>query len=68
MPGFVWIEGDNAKTSLDSRQYGPLPVALIEGKVLCKIWPLSEFGKPLPSPLHSTGKSRQKIISIQSLE
>ncbi|KAK9468833.1 peptidase S24/S26A/S26B/S26C [Lipomyces arxii] len=31
--GHVWILGDNASASLDSRAYGPVPQALIVGKV-----------------------------------
>jgi len=32
-PGHVWLEGDNPKESLDSRYYGPVPLALIQGRV-----------------------------------
>ena len=46
--GHIWIEGDNPKNSTDSRYYGPVPQALIRGRVMMKIWPLWEFG-PLPS-------------------
>jgi len=46
--GHVWIEGDNPKNSTDSRYYGPVPQALIRGRVLFKIWPIWEFG-PIPS-------------------
>uniref|UniRef100_A0A0A9XHJ4 Mitochondrial inner membrane protease subunit 1 n=1 Tax=Lygus hesperus TaxID=30085 RepID=A0A0A9XHJ4_LYGHE len=41
--GHVWLEGDNHKNSTDSRTYGPVPMALIRGRVLCRIWPLSDF-------------------------
>ena len=37
--GHVWIEGDNPTHSLDSRQYGPVPLALIRGRVLVQVWP-----------------------------
>ena len=47
--GSVWVEGDNAARSLDSRHFGPLPLGLVKGKVICKVWPLSQFGSPLPS-------------------
>ena len=33
--GHVWVVGDNLNWSRDSRFYGPLPMALITGKVLC---------------------------------
>lgn len=45
--GHVWVEGDNPMDSMDSRYYGPIPIGLIYAKVICKILPLSEFGKHL---------------------
>jgi inner membrane protease subunit 1 len=33
--GHVWVIGDNLSWSRDSRFYGPLPMALITGKILC---------------------------------
>ncbi|KAI9330286.1 mitochondrial inner membrane protease subunit 1 [Obelidium mucronatum] len=38
-PGHVWLQGDNLSHSIDSRTYGPLPMGLIKGKVVCKLWP-----------------------------
>ena len=38
--GHVWIEGDNSLNSSDSRAYGPVPAAMIVGRVLCRVWPL----------------------------
>ncbi len=29
--------------SRDSREYGPVPLALVKGKVLAKVWPLGEM-------------------------
>lgn len=37
--GHVWLQGDNPDESLDSREYGPVPKAMIRGRVLWKIWP-----------------------------
>lgn len=34
--GHVYIAGDNVEWSRDSRHYGPLPMALVKGKVLAK--------------------------------
>jgi len=42
--GHVWLEGDNRRNSMDSRNYGPVPLALVQSRVLCKLWPLSEAG------------------------
>lgn len=32
--GHCWLAGDNAAYSLDSRHYGPVPLAMVRGKVL----------------------------------
>lgn len=38
--GHVWLEGDNPDNSSDSRSYGALPIALVQGRVVARIWPL----------------------------
>ncbi len=38
--GYVWVEGDNAVLSLDSREYGPVPISLIQGSLIGKVYPL----------------------------
>ncbi|KXZ50500.1 hypothetical protein GPECTOR_16g675 [Gonium pectorale] len=38
-PGHVWLQGDNPPHSLDSRQYGAVPMALIRGRVVLQVWP-----------------------------
>ena len=45
--GNVWLTGDNPAKSTDSRAYGPVPLALIEGRVVHQIYP--QWG-PIPSP------------------
>ncbi|XP_061522332.1 mitochondrial inner membrane protease subunit 1 isoform X1 [Phycodurus eques] len=35
--GHVWLEGDNLTNSTDSRSYGPVPYALIRGRVCLKV-------------------------------
>jgi len=37
--GHVWLVGDNAKWSRDSRTYGPVSMALIRGRVVARVWP-----------------------------
>lgn len=43
--GHCWVEGDNGKASLDSRIFGPIPLALVEGRVTHKIWPPNRVGR-----------------------
>ncbi|GFP95126.1 mitochondrial inner membrane protease subunit 1 [Phtheirospermum japonicum] len=42
--GHVWIEGDNLENSRDSRQFGPVPYALIHSRIFCVVWPPKDFG------------------------
>jgi mitochondrial inner membrane protease subunit 1 len=37
--GHVWLLGDNAKDSVDSREYGAVPVAMLQGKVKTLLFP-----------------------------
>ena len=37
--GYCWLEGDNPGNSTDSRKFGPVPLGLIQGRVLCKLFP-----------------------------
>uniref|UniRef100_A0A8C2DG59 Mitochondrial inner membrane protease subunit n=1 Tax=Cyprinus carpio TaxID=7962 RepID=A0A8C2DG59_CYPCA len=48
--GHVWLEGDNLRNSTDSRSYGPVPYALIRGRVCLKLWPPHNFGVLAESP------------------
>ncbi len=35
--GHVWLSGDNAEMSRDSRTYGPVSMALIKGKLIARV-------------------------------
>ena len=40
LQGHCWVEGDNISDSEDSASsFGPLPVALIQGRVMAVFWP-----------------------------
>ncbi|KAJ7919152.1 signal peptidase I family protein [Mycena leptocephala] len=41
--GHIWVMGDNAPYSRDSRHYGPVSMGLIRGKLYARIWPLRDF-------------------------
>ena len=36
--GHIWIQGDNAAGSRDSRYYGPVPIALVRARVVARVW------------------------------
>jgi len=38
--GQVWLQGDNKYNSTDSRDFGSLPMGLIIGRVVLRVWPL----------------------------
>ena len=40
--GHCWLAGDNLPDSRDSRDYGPLPLALIKGKVIARVLPFRQ--------------------------
>ncbi len=57
--GRVWVEGDNEATSTDdSRQHGPLPVALVIGRASYIVWPPARAG-PIPVSLEPAGGSER---------
>lgn len=40
--GHVWLQGDNQSISRDSREYGPVPLALLRGRAMCAVRPDGE--------------------------
>lgn len=41
--GHIWVEGDNKENSKDSRDIGPVSLALVEGIVRYRVWPLNKI-------------------------
>lgn len=37
--GHVWLTGDNLANSTDSRHYGPVPLGMVKGKVIARVYP-----------------------------
>ncbi|KAF8912850.1 peptidase S24/S26A/S26B/S26C, partial [Gymnopilus junonius] len=35
--GHIWISGDNAAASRDSRMYGPVPIGLVKGRLFARV-------------------------------
>ncbi|EIM83356.1 LexA/Signal peptidase [Stereum hirsutum FP-91666 SS1] len=40
--GHIWVAGDNATWSTDSRDYGPVPMGLVRGHMFARIYPFSK--------------------------
>ena len=69
--GKVWLEGDNKLNSTDSRDYGPVPLGLIEGRVICRVWPPSKAGllpalKEPPTPT-ATVHTVNPSVEVQTM-
>lgn len=48
-PGGWWLEADNPRAGgIDSWRFGPVPPALIEGRLLCRYWPPRLGRRPQP--------------------
>lgn len=43
----LWVEGDNSFHSVDSNTFGPISQALVVGKVIKVIWPITRLGANL---------------------
>ncbi|KAJ1912353.1 hypothetical protein H4219_005642 [Mycoemilia scoparia] len=41
--GHVWLQGDNFGNSSDSRNFGPVPMSMLRGRILAKLWPDQGF-------------------------
>jgi nickel-type superoxide dismutase maturation protease len=41
----LWLLGDNAGRSVDSRHFGPVPIDRIRGRIVWRYWPLERFGR-----------------------
>ena len=37
--GHIWVEEDNSSSSIDSNNYGPIPMGLVQGKATCVLFP-----------------------------
>mmetsp|Transcript_11330 Transcript_11330/g.34687 ORF Transcript_11330/g.34687 Transcript_11330/m.34687 type:complete len:169 (-) Transcript_11330:89-595(-) len=61
--GHCWVEGDNGRHSTDSNNFGPVPVALVEFRVVGIVWPPQRFGKLSRSDHFSEASLKQRILN-----
>ncbi|KAH0012122.1 LexA/Signal peptidase, partial [Aureobasidium melanogenum] len=59
--GHCWTVGDNLAASRDSRMYGPVPLALIKGKVVA-IW---NDWLEMPQPVHNALRDYNDTEDVQ---
>jgi len=43
--GYIFAMGDNREYSRDCRELGCIPFEKVEGRAVCRIWPLNKFGE-----------------------
>jgi signal peptidase I len=48
--GHVYVLGDNRGDSVDSREFGTVPVASVDGRVLTRLWPVVRPGGDRTQP------------------
>jgi len=58
--GHVWLEGDCPGLSLDSRQFGPVPVDWLKGKLVARLWPLWKSNTDLQEGAFSIDNYRRR--------
>jgi signal peptidase I len=68
--GHVWLEADCPALGIDSRQFGPVPLEWLHGKVVARLWPLwrktpepqfSHRKRPHPIPLDQESLHRYNV-------
>jgi len=57
--GHGWLEGDAPFNSEDSNHFGPVPLALIDSKLTCVLWPLDRAGTINP---YSSGFQAERVV------
>jgi mitochondrial inner membrane protease subunit 1 len=58
--GHAWLEGDNPEHSTDSREYGPVPLALVRGRIVCRFWPLTQASIITSRVIDHTAEERKR--------
>ncbi|KAF8505955.1 peptidase S24/S26A/S26B/S26C [Russula emetica] len=56
--GHGWLEGDAPFNSEDSNHFGPVPLALIDSKLACVVWPLNRVSG---IDSHTTGTQAERV-------
>jgi signal peptidase I len=64
--GHVWLEGDNPLQSTDSRNYGPVPLGLVRGRIVLRFWPLTQARMIERRVIDHTAAFRQAALAASS--
>jgi len=67
--GRMWVEGENEQRSAeDSRQYGPFPAGLLQGRAIAIVWPPSRIQWLRPTLDHVGGEQRIRNRLISQIQ
>ena len=67
----MWLQGDNLGDSTDSRYYGPVPLALVQGVVFARVYASPGWIPRLMPPPGQEGGSSQRermLAQLQQME
>lgn len=64
----LWVEGDNSFHSIDSNDFGAISQALVIGKVVSIIWPMSRFLTNINEGGRDARKSNPKDILVNLID
>jgi len=62
--GHGWLEGDAPFNSEDSNHFGPVPLALIDSRLTCVLWPLDRVGV---ISSHATGTQAERVDKLSHI-
>jgi len=66
--GHCWVEGDNCEHSIDSNEFGPVPLGMVFGRVTHVIWPPWRVGKVETLSEVQIAKARKKYAESNKPE
>lgn len=60
----LWVEGDNEFHSIDSNKFGPISQALVIGKVVGIVWPISRIGTDIVGGRDARKASDSMVVKL----
>ena len=67
-PDKIYVLGDNRQDSRDSTFFHAIDESAIVGRAFVKIWPLSDLGPPLATPLADGGHHPLDVVAVDPVD
>mmetsp|Transcript_4945 Transcript_4945/g.14119 ORF Transcript_4945/g.14119 Transcript_4945/m.14119 type:complete len:415 (-) Transcript_4945:683-1927(-) len=64
--GSIWLEGDCPELSVDSRQYGPVPISRLRGRIVARLWPFEKRAEEVGKTI-LLSQERPKPVLVKEL-